>query len=106
MDSFKKILDDIDEINKDGEKIQIESHTFICRRFINTPDIGFSPLLIELLTGIENSDKVLDEDLKAVARGMLLNVIGHRIIKHTKKTKDEIQNEEEKKKKDELNFIV
>lgn len=62
--------------------IQYETHVFTCIRYMNTPDTGFTNNLWLLLEAVQKSDKVKDEDLKLLAKGILTSVSNHKVIKH------------------------
>jgi hypothetical protein len=63
-------------------KVQLETHVFTCTRFMDSPDSGFTSNLWLLLEAIEHSDKVQDEGIKLIAKGLLGSVINHQIHKH------------------------
>jgi hypothetical protein len=63
-------------------EVQLESHIFTCVKYKNTPDSGFSANLYLLIEAIEHSDKVTDENIKLIAKGILGSVMHHQIQKH------------------------
>jgi hypothetical protein len=70
------------EIKPEDLEIQLESHIFTCVKYKNSPDSGFSANLYLLLEAIEHSDKVKDENIKLIAKGILVSVMHHQIQKH------------------------
>lgn len=70
------------EIKPADLEIQLESHIFTCVKYKNSPDSGFSANLYLLLEAIEHSDKVTDENIKLIAKGILGSVMHHQIQKH------------------------
>ena len=89
------------ETLKDLE-IQLETHIFTCVKYKNTPDNGFTANLYLLLEAVQNSDKVTDEGIKMIAKGLFGSVMKHDIQKHDmNKVNERLLNyrEEEAKKK-------
>jgi hypothetical protein len=82
-------------------------------RYKNNADNGFSGNLALLVEAVQHSDKVLDDDLKLLAKGVLDSVIKHKIIKYTdeqilegvkaKTEEDKRKSEEDKIKSEEAN---
>lgn len=62
-------------------EIQLESHIFTCVKYKDSPDNGFSANLYLLLEAVEHSDKVTDENIKLIAKGILSSVMHHQIQK-------------------------
>jgi hypothetical protein len=63
-------------------EVQLETHIFTCIKYKDTPDAGFTSNLWLLLEAVEHSDKVTDEGIKLIAKGLLSSVINHQIQKH------------------------
>tara|TARA_R110000868_G_scaffold6452_3_gene36575 strand:- start:741 stop:1040 length:300 start_codon:yes stop_codon:yes gene_type:complete len=63
--------------------VVVETHIFTTMRYKNEVDNGFSGNLSLLIEAVQHSEKVLDEDLKLLAKGILTSVIKHKIIKHS-----------------------
>lgn len=82
-----------------------ETHFFTSLRYKNPADNGFSGNLAMLLEAVQNSDKVLDDDLKLLAKSILQSVIKHKVIVHStediKKAVEKKQEEEQAKKMNE-----
>jgi hypothetical protein len=74
-------MSDSENSIKDLE-IQIETHAFTCYKIKDSPDNGFSANLHLLLEAIEHSDKVKDENIKLIAKGILSSVMYHKIHIH------------------------
>jgi hypothetical protein len=70
------------EMSVNDLEIQIETHAFTCYKFVDSPDNGFSSNLHLLLEAIEHSEKVKDENIKLIAKGILSSVMQHKIYKH------------------------
>ena len=62
--------------------VELESHIYTCVKYKNSPDSGFSANLFLLLEAVQHSDKVTDEDIKLIAKGILASVMHHKIQKH------------------------
>ena len=62
--------------------VELESHIYTCVKYKNSPDSGFSANLFLLLEAVQHSDKVTDEDIKLIAKGILASVMHHQIKKH------------------------
>ena len=62
--------------------IELETHIFTCVKYKDSPDSGFSANLFLLTEAIQHSDKVLDENIKLIAKGLLASVMYHKIQKH------------------------
>jgi len=62
--------------------IQLETHVFTCIKYKDTPDAGFTSNLYLLIEAVQHSDKVQDENIKLLAKGILNSVSHHKIIKH------------------------
>lgn len=92
------------ETLKDLE-IQLETHIFTCIRYKDSPDAGFSANLVLLLEAVEHSDKVTDDGIKLIAKGLLGSVMKHDIQKHDMNEVNErllkYREEEAKKKAEE-----
>lgn len=69
-------------INTKDLDIQLESHIFTCVKYKDSPDNGFSGNLFLLCEAVEHSDKVTDEGIKLIAKGLLASVMHHQIQKH------------------------
>lgn len=86
-------------------EIQLETHIFTCVRYKDTPDAGFTSNLWLLIEAVQHSDKVSDEGIKLVAKGLLASVMNHQIQKHDMSEVNErllkFREEEAKKKADE-----
>lgn len=92
--------------NTEEKKVSVcvETHIFTTMRYKNEADNGFSGNIALLIEAVQHSDKVLDDDLKVLAKGILDSVIKHKIIKYTdeqilkaveaKKEEDKIKSEE------------
>jgi len=90
------------EIKPADLEIQLESHIFTCVKYKNSPDSGFSANLYLLLEAIEHSDKVTDENIKLIAKGILASVMHHQIQKHDMdKVNKNLEEWREKKAKEE-----
>ena len=76
-------MDDTTYTDEDKEQV-LESHIFTTTRFKCDADAGFSGNVALLVEAIQHSDKVLDENLKILAKGIFCSVINHKILKHTK----------------------
>lgn len=63
-------------------QVQLESHIFTCTRFKDSPDNGFTSNLYLLLEAVQHSDKVTDENIILIAKGILASVMHHEIKKH------------------------
>jgi hypothetical protein len=63
-------------------EIELESHIFTCIKYKNSPDNGFSANLHLLLEAVQHSEKVTDENIKLIAKGLLDSVMNHQIQKH------------------------
>jgi len=72
------------ELTPEDKELVVETHLFTTMRYKHQADNGFAGNLALLCHAIENSDKVLDEDLKTLAKSLLPSVIKHHIIKHSK----------------------
>jgi len=72
------------EYTADDKEVLIETHFFTTTRYKCNADCGFSGNLAMLCHAVEYSDKVLDEDLKVLARSLLSSVIKHKTITHSK----------------------
>jgi hypothetical protein len=59
----------------------VETHLFTALRHDNSADAGFSGNVALLVEAVLHSDKVLDENLKLLAKGIFDSVIQHKIIK-------------------------
>jgi hypothetical protein len=59
----------------------VETHLFTALRHDNSADAGFSGNVALLVEAVQHSDKVLDENLKILAKGIFDSVIQHKIIK-------------------------
>jgi len=70
------------EISVKDLEIQLETHVFTCYKYKDSPDSGFSANLHLLLEAIEHSDKVKDENIKLIAKGILASVMHHKIHIH------------------------
>ena len=70
------------DISAKDLEIQLESHIFTCYKYKDCADNGFSANLHLLLEVIEHSDKVLDENIKLIAKGILSSVMHHKIHMH------------------------
>lgn len=72
------------EIKPEAPKLEVEleSHIFTCIKYKDSPDNGFSANLFLLTEAIEHSDKVKDENIKLIAKGLLASVMNHQIQKH------------------------
>jgi hypothetical protein len=77
MDSSKITKETLKSLN-----IQYETHLFTCIKYLNTPDSGFTNNLYLFLEAVQQSDKVKDEDLKIMAKGILASVTNHKIVLH------------------------
>jgi hypothetical protein len=80
-------------------EVQLETHIFTCVKYSESPDSGFSANLYLLLEAIEHSDKVKDENIKLIAKGILASVMHHKIQKHDMEKVNQ-QLEEYKKRKE------
>lgn len=88
----------------------VETHIFTTIRHKNEADNGFSGNLALLVEAVQHSDKVLDDDLKLLAKGILESVIKHKVIKYTdeqilqaieaKKEEDKLKEETTKKEEE------
>ena len=72
------------EYTQEDKEVVIETHFFTTMRYKHNSDNGFSGNLAMLCHAVEYSDKVLDEDLKVLARAILPSVIKHKVIIHSK----------------------
>ena len=81
--------------------IQLETHVFTCVKYKDTPDAGFSSNLYLLIEAVQQSDKVKDENIKLLAKGILNSVSSHKIIKHDMDQVNKQLLELKKKKADE-----
>ena len=70
------------EISVKDLEIQLETHVFTCYKYKDSPDSGFSANLYLLIEAIEHSDKVKDENIKLIAKGILSSVMYHKIHMH------------------------
>jgi hypothetical protein len=73
---------DHQKITPEDKEVVIETHIFTTMKYKHVADNGFSGNLALLCHAIEYSDKVLDEDLKILAKSILPSVIQHKVIKH------------------------
>ena len=90
------------EIKPADLEIQLESHIFTCVKYKDTPDSGFSANLYLLLEAVEHSDKVTDENIKLIAKGILASVMHHQIQKHDmNQVNQRLEEWKEKKAKEE-----
>ena len=62
--------------------IELETHIFTCVKYKDSPDAGFSANLYLLTEAVQHSDKVTDENIKLIAKGLLASVMYHKIQKH------------------------
>ena len=74
------------EYTAEDKQIIVETHLFTTMRYKCQADNGFSGNLAMLVECIEHSDKVTDEGIKILAKGILSSVIQHKVISH--KTED------------------
>ena len=72
------------EYTQEDKEVVIETHFFTTMRYKCAADNGFSGNLAMLCHAVEYSDKVLDEDLKVLARSLLPSIIKHKVIVHSK----------------------
>ena len=70
-------------INQEQKEMACETHLFTTLRYKHESDAGFSGNVAMLCHAVEHSDKVLDEDLKLLAKSLLASVINHKVIKHS-----------------------
>lgn len=82
--------------------ISLETHIFTCVKYITDKDNGFTCNLYLLLEAIQHSDKVQDEGIKLIAKGLLSSVMHHQIQKHNMETVNKRLEEYKKKKADEI----
>jgi hypothetical protein len=94
---------DDQEITPEDRELVVETHLFTTMRYKHVADNGFSGNLAMLCHAIEHSDKVLDEDLKILAKNILPSVIKHHVIKHKKEDIEEACRK--KRQDDEANAI-
>ena len=71
------------EVTPEDKALVVETHLFTTMRYKHQADNGFAGNIALLCHAIEHSDKVLDEDLKILAKSILPSVIKHHIIKHS-----------------------
>lgn len=91
------------EVKIEDLEVQLESHIFTCVKYKNTPDSGFSANLYLLLEAVEHSDKVKDENIKLIAKGLLASVMNHQIQKHDMdKVNKRLEEWREKKAREEI----
>ena len=77
----------------------IETHIFTTMRYKNQADNGFSGNMALLVEAVQHSDKVLDNDIKLLAKGIFESVLKHKIIKHTDEDiRKALQEKEDKEK--------
>lgn len=94
----------IENVETDELNIIVETHIFTTLRHKNEADNGFSGNVALLIEAIQHSDKVLDEDLKLLAKGIFTSVIKHKIIKHSEDDiKKAIQEKKDQDAKTEIN---
>lgn len=95
------------DLESSKTELVVETHLFTTMRYKNEADNGFSGNIALLIEAIQHSEKVLDEDLKILAKGILSSVIKHKIIVHDteeiKKAYKQKQEDDEKKKQEEDN---
>ena len=72
------------EYTTEDKEVVIETHFFTTMRYKCAADNGFSGNIAMLCHAVEYSDKVLDEDIKMLARSLLPSVIKHKVITHSK----------------------
>lgn len=70
------------EYTAEDKQIVVETHLFTTMRYKCQADNGFSGNLAMLVECIEHSDKVTDEGIKILARGILSSVIKHKVLTH------------------------
>ena len=70
------------ELTSEDKELVVETHLFTTMRYKNQADNGFSGNVALLIEAIQHSEKVLDEDLKVLAKGILQSVIKHHVITH------------------------
>jgi hypothetical protein len=80
----------------------VETHLFTAFRYNNSADAGFSGNVALLVEAVQHSDKVLDENLKILAKGIFDSVIQHKIIKIDMNEVRRYKEAQEKKKKDDM----
>lgn len=85
------------ELTQKDKELVVETHLFTTMRYKHQADNGFSGNIALLIEAIQHSDKVLDEDLKLLAKGILQSVIKHDIITHNK---EDLQNAFKKKQEE------
>lgn len=94
-----------EEVTAEDKELIIESHFFTTMRYKHQADNGFAGNIALLCHAIEHSDKVLDEDLKVLAKSILPCVIKHEVRKYTieeiKETYKRKQEADKEKAKDE-----
>ena len=89
-----------------NREVVVETHFFTTLRYKDQADNGFSGNIAMLIEAIQHSDKVLDNDLKILAKGILDSVIKHKIIKHsTEDIKKACMQKREEEAKKEDNYI-
>ena len=89
------------ELTPEDKEVVVETHLFTTMRYKHQSDNGFSGNVALLIEAIQHSEKVLDEDLKILAKGILQSVIKHHIITHKKEDIEQairMKHEEDKAK--------
>jgi hypothetical protein len=81
------------------QRVYFETHIFNCIRFDVEADKGFTDNLLNLMKDILNSDKVLDDNIKAVAGSIMKTCIDHNIKRYTDDEVRLIKRLHEEKKK-------
>jgi hypothetical protein len=84
------------------KELIVETHLFTALRYNNSADAGFSGNVALLVEAVQHSDKVLDENLKVLAKGIFDSVIQHKIIKIDMDEVRRYKEAQEKKKKDDM----
>ena len=78
-------------------ELAIETHLFTTLRYKDTADSGFSGNLALLIEAMQHSEKVLDNDLKILAKGIFDCVIKHKVVKHTQEEVEKAMKEMKEK---------
>jgi hypothetical protein len=86
------------DLTAEDKEVVVETHYFTTIRYKNQADNGFSGNVALLVEAVQHSDKVHDENLKILARGIFESVIKHAITTHKR---EDIEEAVKKMKEDE-----